>query len=257
MPKQNQILAIEKGLKTHVYSDLSAVHAQLQKQELLQGLVRSYKPIDDDGEKYPNEEQRVQLTADAVIKATVDKLVEYFDVVATKDFTNCEARADIVIDEGTAQERILATAVPATYLLWLEKQLNDMHTFVSKLPTLAASHKWEWDEQQDCWRSQPSQTVKKKKIPRAFVKAEATREHPAQVEVVHEDKLEGYWTSVSFSGAMPATWVAEMRERVEKLQKAVKWARERANNTEAKQQKIGDTLLRYLFPVGRSGNGGG
>jgi tetrahydromethanopterin S-methyltransferase subunit G len=52
---------------------------------------------------------------------------------------------------------------------------------------------------------------------------------------------------VKFSGALPAKRVNELLERVEKLQQAVKFAREEANNQEADEQKIGRSVLNYLF----------
>jgi hypothetical protein len=91
------------------------------------------------------------------------------------------------------------------------------------------------------------QTSKTKKIPRNHVKAEATEKHPAQVEVYHEDVVVGQWKTVKFSGALPAKRVNELLERVEKVQHAVKFAREEANNQEADEQKIGRTVLSYLF----------
>ena len=48
------------------------------------------------------------------------------------------------------------------------------------------------------------QTLRTKKVPRNHVKAEATEKHPAQVEVYYEDVAVGYWTTVKFSGALPA-----------------------------------------------------
>ena len=242
MPKLNQILAIEKGVKKKVYSDLTKDHQGLQKTDLLSGISRTYQPVDEDGEKYPDEENPVQLRAAEVVKKYESKLAEYFNIVATKDFSNCEAKADIVVDG-----EVLVAGVPPTHLLWLEKQLDDLYTFVCKLPVLPSTRVWHWDDQQNCWGSKPAQTAKKKKTPRAFVKYEATEHHPAQVETVHEDRIEGYWTTTSFSGAMQASHIAKLKERVHKLQQAVSFAREQANTTQVEMQKCGDKILGYIF----------
>jgi hypothetical protein len=71
--------------------------------------------------------------------------------------------------------------------------------------------------------------------------------HPAQVEVYHEDVVVGHWKTVKFSGALPAADVRAMLERVEKLQKAVKIAREDANTVRVGERKMGDAILGYLF----------
>lgn len=137
--------------------------------------------------------------------------------------------------------------VPVTYLLFLEKQLVDLHTFVKKLPVLDAAESWSFDDSTDTWRTDPVRTIRTKKVPRNHVKAEATEKHPAQVEVYYEDIAVGYWTTVKFSGALPARRVNELVERVEKLQQAVKYAREEANGTEVTDRRVGDVVFRYLF----------
>lgn len=116
-----------------------------------------------------------------------------------------------------------------------------------KLPVLDAAESWEYDASADCWATEPVQTVRTKKIPRNHVKAEATDKHPAQVEVYYEDVVIGFWKTIKFSGALPARRINELLERVEKLQQAVKFAREEANNAEITQQKVGEKVFGYLF----------
>jgi len=242
MARLNQIIAVEKGIKTRSQKELTEAHHALQKPALLAGISRTYRPKDEEGEQLPPEATKVQIKSEEIIKRTVDILVELFDVTATKDYTNCKARADVVVDG-----KVLLAAVPVTYLLFLEKQLVDLHTFVKKLPVLDASETWAHDASADCWATEPVQTAKTKKIPRNHVKAEATDKHPAQVEVYHEDVVVGYWKTVKFSGALPQKRVNELAARVEKLQHAVKFAREEANDHAAEEQKIGRTVLDYLF----------
>ena len=242
MARLNQIIAVEKGVKTQSFQQLTEAHHLLQKPALLSGIARTYRPKDEEGEQFPPEATKVQTKADDIIRQTTDILTKLFDITATKDWANCEAKADIIVDG-----KPLLSQVPATYLLFLEKQLVDLHTFIKKLPTLDASETWHFDASADCWATEPVQTVKTKKIPRNHVKAEATDKHPAQVEVYHEDVIVGYWRTTKFSGALPTKRVNELLERVETLQEAVKFAREEANNTQAKDQKVGETLFRYLF----------
>ena len=242
MPKLNQIIALEKGVKSRSYASITEAHQQLQKPALLSGISRTYRPKDDEGERYPPESTRVQLRSEEILRSTATILTELFDVVATKDWANCSARADVVVEGKTLLEK-----VPVTYLLFLEKQLTDLHTFVHKLPVLDPSESWRFEASQDCWASEPAETSKTKKVPRNHVKAEATEKHPAQVEVYHEDIVVGYWKTVKFSGALPAARVRELLERVERLQKAVKMAREEANGVVVEPTKSGDKVFGYLF----------
>ena len=242
MPKLNQIIAIEKSIKSQTMRELTDAHQTLQKPALLSGIARTYRPLDDDGEQYPPESTRVQIKAEQVIDQTSDILSKIFDITATKDWANGEAVADVVVEGETILEK-----VPVTYLLFLEKQLTDLHTFIKKLPVLDAAETWAFDESQDVWATEPIQTTKTKKIPRNHVKAEATKEHPAQVEVYYEDVIVGYWRTVKYSGAMPATRVSTLLNRVRALQEAVKFAREEANNLEVDNQSVGEKVFEYLF----------
>jgi hypothetical protein len=137
--------------------------------------------------------------------------------------------------------------VPATYLLWLEKELTDLHTVISKLPTLDAGEDWEWSAGQDCYASKPTETRSSKKMPRVLVKAEATKEHPAQTEVYSEDVVVGFWETVKFSGSLPAESVRKMTDRVNKLKEAVRVARAEANSHEVTDKKIANAALDYVF----------
>jgi len=238
----NQIIAVEKGVKSRSYADLTEAHHTLQKSALLAGIARTYQPRDDDGEQYPPESTRVQVRADDVLRGTAATLTRLFDVTATKDWANCQAKADVVVDGQT-----VLTGVPATYLLFLEKQLTDLHTFIAKLPVLDAAETWARDEAADCWATEPVQTTRTRKIPRNHVKAEATDKHPAQVEVYYEDVVVGNWRTVKFSGAMPASRIKSLLERVDKLARAVKFAREEANSLEITDQHVGERVFGYLL----------
>jgi hypothetical protein len=238
----NQIIAVEKSIKSRSFQELTEAHHALQKPALLSGISRTYQPRDEEGEQLPPESTRVQVKAEEVIRRTTEIMTGLFDVTATKDWSNCQARADVRVDGVTLLEQ-----VPVTYLLFLEKQLTDIHTFVKKLPVLDAAETWRRDESADCWATEPVNTIRTKKVPRNHVKAEATEKHPAQVEVYYEDVPVGTWRTVKFSGALPAARVNELLARVEKLQQAVKFAREEANNVECEERKVGEKVFRYLF----------
>lgn len=242
MAKLNQIIAVEKGVKSSSQRDLTDAYHAMQKPALLSGISRTYQPKDDEGEQLPPESTKVQRRVQEVLRDVAATLTKLFDVTATKDVTNAVAKADVKVDGNT-----LLADVPVTYLLFLEKQLTDIHTLVKNLPVLDAGESWSFNESADCWATDPVRTNRTKKVPRNHVKAEATEKHPAQVEVYYEDIAVGYWTTVKFSGALPAKRVSEILERVDKVQQAVKFAREEANNTEVVDRKIGEKVFDYLF----------
>jgi hypothetical protein len=240
--KLNQIIAVEKGVKSKSFQELTEAHHAVQKVALLSGISRSYQPKDEEGEQLPPESTRVQLQTEDLLGRVAETLTRLFDVTATKDWSNLTARADVKVDGQT-----IARDVPVTYLLFLEKQLTDLHTFVKKLPVLDAAESWVRDDSTDSWKTEAVRTIRTKKVPRNHVKAEATEKHPAQVDVYYEDIAVGYWTTVKFSGALPAKRVNDLLDRVLKLQTAVKFAREEANDVEVTDQKVGAAVFGYLF----------
>jgi hypothetical protein len=242
MPKLNQIIALTSGKKTQAQKTITEAYQTLQKSALLEGISRTYKARDDEGEQYPPEKKLVQLKAGESVRKVTEALTDLFDMVATQDYANCQARADVVVDGVTVLK-----GVPVTHLLFLEKQLVDLHTFIEKLPTLDPAESWEYNPEADCYASEPYQTTKTRKVLKNHVKAEATKEHPAQVETYTEDVVVGNWTTVKFSAALPARTRNEMLERVAKLQEAVKCAREEANAVAVEPRKTGKPILDYVF----------
>ena len=240
--KLHQIIAVEKGVKSRAHADFTKAHHDLAKQALLAGITRTYQPAQEGGETFPPEATRVQLRATEVIAEVVELLTRLFDVTATREWANTMARADVVVDGVT----IIANA-PVTYLLFLEKQLTDLRTFIAKLPVLDPAEAWAFDPTSDAYATGQVLTTRTRKVPRNHVKAEATKEHPAQVEVYYEDVTVGHWRTVKFSGALPASQVKALRARVERLQEAVKVAREEANGLEVEDVHVGARVLNYLF----------
>lgn len=239
----NQIVAVEKGVKSRVDKRITAAYHTLQKSQLFTGLSRVYTPRDDDGATLPPESTRVQTTVSDQLGAMAADFTELFDVVLTKETSNAQAKADVVVHGQT-----LLADVPVTYLLFLEKQLTHWHTALAKVPVLTAEDEWTEDPSNDGWYRTPAvQTIKTKKVPRNHVMAPATERHPAQVEVYYEDIPVGTWATVKFSGAITAKRRDEYVARVDALLDAVKQAREAANSLEVQQKKAGEALFSYLL----------
>ncbi len=242
MPKLNQIIAIEKGVKSRVYGAVTELHKESQKAEPYTGLAKTYRKRDEDGEDMPPEHKRVRQVASEVLRRVAALETELWDVEATKDLANTRAKADVVVDG-----RVLIKGAPVTYLLFLEKQVNDLRTFVDKLPTLDDTEEWSEDPTTGLFRTGRVTTHRTKKTPKVIVKYEATKEHPAQTELVHEDLVVGYWETVKSSGAIPAPRKALLLDRLDKLARAVKIAREQANDLECDRVEVGAAVFGWLL----------
>ena len=242
MAKLNQLIAVEKGVKDEQNREITDAYHLIKKADAHTGLARRYTPIDAEGETLPTESRKVQVKVDETMKQVSDKWARLMDVVTSKDYTNTKAMANIVVD-GT----VIAKDVPVTTLLWLEKQLNDLSTFVGSLPTLDVSREWHWDSAAAVFASEPEETKRAKKVMKNHEISPATKEHPAQVQVYTEDVPVGTWTSTHFSGAIEESKKIALKEKVSQLQKAVKFAREEANSIDAVDKPIGRDIFDWLL----------
>lgn len=240
--QQNQIIAIEKGVKNRSKSSLTELYKAVQKPTLFAGKVKRFEKTDDDSPDIPDDNVKVQMIAADVIDKAALFLTEFFDVTATKDWGNCKARADIVVDGKAILED-----VPVTYLLFLEKELSDLHTFVGAIPTLDTSYDWSKDANSKLHKSAPVKTQRTAKVETPIVLYDATDKHPAQTQLITKDVVVGYWNTVEMSGALPIPDKEEFLKRIEKLQVAVKSAREKGNSTEVDKIEAGAKILGYIL----------
>lgn len=245
MPKLNQIVAIVNGEKTKTQAFLTTVHRGWHKDRIT-GLNRTYQPINDDGEKFPPEQKQVQLMVRSALGEVREKLGNFYNLVATQDYTNCTAKANVVVDGKT-----IIPEVPVTMLMFLDKQLTDLRTFISNIPTLPTDQIWKFDDGKNCYVTDVVQSVKTQKVPTNFVKFAPTQHQPGQAEIIHVDKTIGYWSTIHMSGAMPEKERDDMLARVEQLQDAVLMAREEANSMQVIEQKqIGKQVFDFVFGGG-------
>jgi hypothetical protein len=226
--KINQVVAVEKPTKQRVYDAVTNINKLIQKQDLFEGFQRTYQPVREDGEKLPPENKIAQQKATDLLTKATKALSELFDISATRDWANCNARADVQVDG-----QVLLPNAPATFLMFLEKQLTDLHTLVGNLPTLDPAETWAKDENADVYKSPVRLTAKTKKVSKAIVLHPPTKEHPAQTQLVQDDEVVGHWEAVRISGAVPQTKKQMLLERIEKVQRAVKFAHEEANTCAA------------------------
>jgi hypothetical protein len=240
--KLNQVIAIEKGAKNRIYSAITELHKNSQKPDLYYGFNKSYESKEEGGEQFPPEQKKVVMRSEDVLGEARKLFTEIMDITATKDFANMSACADIKIGEN-----VLVKDVPVPYLLFLEKQLTDLRTFIDKLPVLDEADDWSKDEASGLFKTASLKTHRTQKVSEPIVLYDATKEHPAQTQLITKDVVVGYWNQVKHSGAITRGDKRQLLEKVERVLEAVKTAREEANSVEAPNKKVGADILDYLF----------
>ena len=183
-------------------------------------------------------------TVEGKLQHTWKHFGRYVDCIAQKERTNQEARADLVIDG-----QVLITDAPATLLLGLESRLKKLREVYAAVPTHQPGVSWVPDAGRGAGvfkAEHIASSSKTEKVVRHKVLVEPTKEHPAQIDKWTENVAVGvfkteHWTT-TVSPAQKAEWLA----RIDKLLRATKKARQRANSTPLMKIKIANALWGFI-----------
>ncbi len=243
MPKLNQIIAIVSGQKSEAEKALTETYHALQKPELFSGLTRVYTAKNDsDGDTKPPERKNPQKSVKDLFASIEATLAKTYDNVATQDWGNCQAKADVVVD-GVP----ILKDVPVTHLLFLEHKLQDFKTFVDKMPVRDGADEWVFNTTTNSFVAQATQKEVTRKDQVPIVLFPATDKHPAQTQLITKDVVVGHWEEKRFSTAISVTEKEAMLKKVVKLNEAVKQAREEANSIPVEKKEVAGKLLDYVF----------
>lgn len=240
--KLNTVVAVRKNVTARNKEEQTKVYRTIQTAALFEGFAKKYTPLDDKGEKHPDENKKVQFNMEERLKSMADLSTEVYDIELTTDAGNGLARADLIVEGKT-----LGKDIPATTYLYLEKQLTEFRNSIMIAPELPSDEDWTYDKEVDVYKAEPRQTHRTSKEQLPIVKYEATEKHPAQTEMITKDIVIGHWEAVKHHGGLPKKRKQELLRRVGKLIDAVNTSRELANMTEVPEQKIGGAIFDYLL----------
>lgn len=242
MTELHTVVARYQGLDGRTREELTEVYRNAGHHPLFQGSIRAMQSIN---EEVPDEQAEISLpalTAQTLFQRIEKILTDPIDLMATRDRSNMDAKADIVVDGET-----LAEGVPVSTLLSLHKKFTDMRTVLKALPVRDPSKVWTFDRDQGVHRSPEMRKARTRKTIRAAELSPATDRHPAQVTPYNTDEVVGHYVTTEFSGAPSPQERQDLVDRVNKLIDAVKAARTEANKAAVTDMRIGSKLLGYVF----------
>lgn len=246
MTKLAALLGVLQGVKAKLKEPRDGAYKDFQRPALFNGFVRTYRPLDEEnGERFPDEGEIVQLNVEGVLAGLVNDWARLIDVQATVDATNQAANGALFIPDAAGAGTTFE--LPASTLIWLEKQLTDLHTLVSKAPEVNPTKAWTFDPASGDFRTPVRTSVKTRKVPKALVLYPHSDKFPAQVQAYNEDETIGHWDSVDYSGAVMPTRKRQILDRIDTMREQVKVALADANTTEALDVKMGTALLTHLL----------
>lgn len=249
MAKLHELLAVERNLENQANKcreDLMNTTFANKRHHFSQKLV-TFKPSGEDGKEVTEEQSDIQTSIRAEIRWIVGIIAKAMDVSHQVDVANTLAKADIITEDNET----VAKDVPGPSLLQLENTLQGVHALIAAIPTLDPAKGFQQDSQREAgvYKAREVTKTRTKKTPRVIEMSPATKEHPAQTQLLYEDLpigtiLEQEWSSL----ITPAT-KSDLLDRCDILLRAVKKARARANDLELDVggNKIGKRLLDYVF----------
>lgn len=245
--KLHELLAVKENVDNQAKqcrTDLATTFEK--KRHLFEETKKTYTP-DGENQKPVTEEQKdIQTTVSKEIEWISRILAKAIDVNYQIDLANTMAKADVMVD-GTA----LLKDVPATNLLLLAKRLQEIKALVDVIPTLdpAKGFRPDGDKGKGIYKAREIHKARTKKENSVLVLYPATDKHPAQTQLVSEDKKIGVIQELEWSAMITPAMKSDILERLETLIRAVKRAQAKANETQldVTGNVIGESVLEYIF----------
>ena len=248
MTKLHELLAVQgnlSGQATKKRTDLTATFEK--KRHLFEETRKTFTPNEELEKPQIEEQKDIQSTVIREINWIKSDLAKAVDVAYQVDVANTEAKADVVTEDN----EFLLKDIPATALLQLEKRVTEWKQLIQAIPTLDPAKGFELDTARGhgYYKARDVTKPRTKKVPEVITLAPATKEHPAQTQLISTDKPIGtIWEQEWSSLITPAT-KSDLLDRVEKLLRAVSKARSKANEhaIDVSGKKIGAALLDFVF----------
>jgi len=192
------------------------------------------------------EQSEIQATISGELQDLTTIISKALDVRYQIEVGNSGARADVVVEDG---HTVLIKDAPATALLTLSHHLQELRNLAAAIPTLDPAKGFRLDTSRGHYVAREVVKVRTKKTQRPLVLHEATKEHPAQVQLVTEDIPVGSLLSQEWSGLITPKQKSDILARIDKAIRAVSAARSKANEVEVDvhNHKMGKKLLDYIF----------
>lgn len=241
--KLHELLAVEQDRKNKANQAIGETKKTFDKRAPhFDGMTKRYVALEENSEQIPDECKEIVTTVKSSLDEAIAIITKGIDAHLSKEETNASgvAKAELIV--GDTNLGIFS----ATSLLALESHLNKLKELYAQIPVLESTKKWHLDEQQGIYKTEEEVKFRSVKRPKVIVKYEATKEHPAQTELLYLDFQVGKYETVYTSGRIPVTHKNEMTQRVNQLLEAVKVARSKANNVEVKNIKIAQKIFDFI-----------
>lgn len=243
--KLHELLAVEtdvEGLYRKVIEE--AIVTFTKKADHFFGFSKVLTMFDDTKQKENlTENKEMVTTVGDKLNYVKDFIIRYFDVVLQKEKTNQTANADLVVDG-----KVIASNLPATFLLGMETKLKKVREMYESVPTLPPGYSWTEDEKlgKGIFTTKQNDVLKTAKTLIYTLFVPATDKHPAQGRDHEENIPVGRYVTTMQYGMLTPARKSLLLGNIDKLILACKQARQRANCAEVQYEEIGKTIMDFI-----------
>ena len=216
-----------------------------------QGATRTYRTRVEGTPGPPDEDKPVGLVATEVLAQVREILEPTLDANLTRDVGNTQAAADVIVDG-----HVILAAVPATFLLTLEKQIGNLYDILRNMPTRPLGVDWQ-PTSRDGVRQSPRKTTERHGNETQYKLSTPIPDKGIPEQVLGQyttPVILGWWDEISFTGALSHNERQTLMARARAFLEAVKAARIKANGLEVEPQSAGAAALSFIldgeFPAG-------
>jgi hypothetical protein len=241
--KLHELLAVEQDRKNKANQSVSeALQTFSKKDVIFDGMNKRYIAMEADSEIIPDETKEMAMSVKDKLTSTLEIFASGIDAHLSKEETNSAniAKAELIVDNQSFG------TFAATSLLALETHFNKTKELYQTIPVLDQAKKWSFDTQRAIYRTDEEVKFRSIKRPKVIVKYEATKEHPAQTELLYLDFQVGKYETTYFSGKITQAQKNTLLRRIDSLIEAVKIARSKANNVEVTNIKVAQNLFNFI-----------
>ncbi len=247
MAKLHELLAVSGNLEGQAQKCVTDLKDSFSKKHhLFVERTVTFTSNKEGAEPVTEEHLELQTTVPRELRWVGEMLIRLLDADHAINEANTVARADVQLEDGA----VLLKDMPATSLLELEKRMKWLHDLIATAPTLDPAKGFKPDEEKgnDVYRAREVVRTRTQKMTRPIVLYDATDKHPAQTQLITDDVPVGTIRGMEWSGMITPAHKAELLDRCERLTRAVKRARSRANDVElASARRIGYVLWNFVL----------
>lgn len=248
MPKLHELLAVKEnvdGQASKCRTELTATFEK--KRHLFEETRKTFTPNEEGKQTVVEEQKDIQTTVASEVEWISKIIAKAMDVNYQIDLANTEAKADVILEDGT----IILKDMPTTNLLQLERRMQEVKVLVDAIPTLdpAKGFSLDKDKGKGVYKARVVEKSRTKKENKVIVLYPATDKHPAQTQLGSEDVVVGTIRELEWSSMITPALKADVLERLEDLTRAIKKARAKANEHDLAVAgvTVGKKVLDYIF----------